>query len=175
MDFGSIHTLRSSCQEVLCKKGVLIISQNHGILWRNLICNKAAKSCNFIKKEALALVFTCDFANIFKNTFFYRTPPGDCFNTFIKASTPFSSANKNYLNFSTPIEKLLWLIPFLFLEEFTTPLFFEVTESKVSWTFYQWYAHACSVLMPGISTWRVSILVLKFILLKTYLKINKVE
>ena len=29
---------------------------------------------NFIKKEALALVFSCEFHESFKNTFFYRTP-----------------------------------------------------------------------------------------------------
>ena len=28
-----------------------------------------------IKKEALAQVFSCDFCGIFKNTYFYRTPP----------------------------------------------------------------------------------------------------
>ena len=30
--------------------------------------------CNFIKKEALAQVFSCEFCEISKNTFFYRTP-----------------------------------------------------------------------------------------------------
>ena len=31
-------------------------------------------ACNFIKKETLALMFFCEFCEIFKNTFFYRTP-----------------------------------------------------------------------------------------------------
>ena len=31
--------------------------------------------CNFIKKEALAHVFSCEFCEISKNTFSYRTPP----------------------------------------------------------------------------------------------------
>ena len=31
--------------------------------------------CNFIKKETLAQVFFCEFCNIFKNTFFYKTTP----------------------------------------------------------------------------------------------------
>ena len=30
---------------------------------------------HFIKKETLAQVFSCEFYKIFKNTFFYRTPP----------------------------------------------------------------------------------------------------
>ena len=30
--------------------------------------------CNFIKKETLAQVFSCEVCEIFKNAFFYRTP-----------------------------------------------------------------------------------------------------
>ena len=32
-------------------------------------------ACNFIKKETLAQVFSCEFYEISNNTFFYRTPP----------------------------------------------------------------------------------------------------
>ena len=32
------------------------------------------QACNFIKKETLAQVFSCEFCEIFKNTYFYRTP-----------------------------------------------------------------------------------------------------
>ena len=31
-------------------------------------------ACNFIKKETLAQVFSCEFCEISKNTFSYRTP-----------------------------------------------------------------------------------------------------
>ena len=34
-----------------------------------------AKACNFIKKETLVQVSSCEFLGIFKNTFFYKTPP----------------------------------------------------------------------------------------------------
>ena len=34
-----------------------------------------AEACNFIKKETLAQVFSYEFYEIFKNIFFYRTPP----------------------------------------------------------------------------------------------------
>ena len=37
------------------------------------------EACNFIKKETLAQVFSCKFCEIFKNTIFYGTTPGDCF------------------------------------------------------------------------------------------------
>ena len=33
-----------------------------------------AKACNFIKKETLAQVLSCEFCEISKNTFCYRTP-----------------------------------------------------------------------------------------------------
>ena len=32
------------------------------------------KACNFIKKESLAQVFSCEFCEISKNTFYCRTP-----------------------------------------------------------------------------------------------------
>ena len=34
-----------------------------------------AEACNFIKKESLAQVFSCEFCKISKNTFFYGIPP----------------------------------------------------------------------------------------------------
>ena len=32
------------------------------------------EACNFIEKETLARVFSCEFCEISKNTFFYRIP-----------------------------------------------------------------------------------------------------
>ena len=64
---------RSSRPEVSCEKGVLRnfakFTAKH--LCRNFFFNKA---CNFIKKETLAQVFSCEFCEISKNTFSYRTP-----------------------------------------------------------------------------------------------------
>ena len=60
---------RSSRPETFCKKGVLKnftkFTGEH--LHQGLFFN-------FIKKEALAQVFFCEFCEIFKNTFSYRTP-----------------------------------------------------------------------------------------------------
>ena len=50
---------RSSCPEVFCEKGVL----------RNF-----AKFLFFIEKETLAQVLSCEFCEISKNNFSYRTP-----------------------------------------------------------------------------------------------------
>ena len=33
------------------------------------------QACNFIKRETLAQVFSCEFCETSKNTFSYRTPP----------------------------------------------------------------------------------------------------
>ena len=49
------------------KKLFLEISQNSQE-------NTSAQACNFIKKETLAKVFSCEFCEVSKNTFFYRTP-----------------------------------------------------------------------------------------------------
>ena len=43
-----------------------------------LSLNPATKACNFIKKDTLALVFSREFCEISKNTFF-TTPLDDCF------------------------------------------------------------------------------------------------
>ena len=49
--------------QVFCKKGVL----------RNFAKFTGKQVCNFIKKETLAQVFSYEFCEISKNTFFYRT------------------------------------------------------------------------------------------------------
>ena len=65
----------SSRPEVFCKKSVFrnFAKFRGKHLYRNLFFNKAAGlACNFIKKS-LAQVFSCEFCEISKNTFFYRT------------------------------------------------------------------------------------------------------
>ena len=37
------------------------------------------EACTFNKNETLARMFSCEFCDISKNTFFYRTRRGDCF------------------------------------------------------------------------------------------------
>ena len=51
---------------VLRKKVFLEISE----IWQENTC-----ASNFIKKETLKQVFSCEFCEISKNTFSYRTPP----------------------------------------------------------------------------------------------------
>ena len=61
-----INKVRSSRPEVFCQKVFLVISQNSQ--------ENRPQACIFIKKETLAQVFTCEFCEISKNTFFHRTP-----------------------------------------------------------------------------------------------------
>ena len=72
---------RSSRLEVFCRKGVLRnfakFTEKH--LCQSLFFNKVVglRPDTLLKKETLAQVFSCEFCEISKNTFFYRTPPVD--------------------------------------------------------------------------------------------------
>ena len=71
---------RSSRSEVFCENGVLenITKFTGKYLCQSLLFDKVAglrsEVCNFIKKDTLAQVFSCEFCEIFKNNLFYGTP-----------------------------------------------------------------------------------------------------
>ena len=65
-------------QRCSVKKVFLETSQNS----KENTCSRASvliklqdEACYFIEKETLAQVFSCEFSEISKNTFSYRTPP----------------------------------------------------------------------------------------------------
>ena len=58
----------------LQEKVFLEISQNSRENRPSLI-KLQVSACNFIKKETLAQVFSCEFCEISKNNFSYRAPP----------------------------------------------------------------------------------------------------
>ena len=64
-----MHVYRSSRLEVLCKKGLL---KNLAKLVGKHLCQSSFLTFffNFFKKEPLAHVFSIEFCEIFKNTFF---------------------------------------------------------------------------------------------------------
>ena len=74
-----MKSYRSSRPEVFCEKGVLRnfakFTGKH--LYQSLFFNKVAglRPATLFKKETLAQVFCCEFCEISKDTFFYRTPP----------------------------------------------------------------------------------------------------
>ena len=71
--FVYVRISRSSHQRCSVKKGVLInFAKFTGkYLCQSLFFNKVARAaCNFIKKETVAQVFSCEFSEISKNTFF---------------------------------------------------------------------------------------------------------
>ena len=57
---------------MLCKKGVLrnFIEFTRKHLCQSLFFNEVAGLCNFIRKESLAQVLSCEFCEISKNTFY---------------------------------------------------------------------------------------------------------
>ena len=64
---------KSNRPDVFFKKGFLEISQ----ISQESTCARVSffnKVPNFIKKETLAQVFSCEFCEILKNTFLHRTP-----------------------------------------------------------------------------------------------------
>ena len=68
---------RSSQQRCSVKKVFMKISQNsqeNTCARASFLIKLQVEACNFIKKETLTQVFSCEFCEIFKNTFSYRTP-----------------------------------------------------------------------------------------------------
>ena len=67
----SVHqTLEAATGGVLQK----VVHNNFTKLTGKHLCQSLFFN-NFIKKETLAQVLSCEFCEIFRNTFFYRTPP----------------------------------------------------------------------------------------------------
>ena len=64
-------------QRCSVKKVILEISQNsqeNPCARVSFLVKLQAESCNFVKKEILAQLFSCGFCEISKSTFLYRTP-----------------------------------------------------------------------------------------------------
>ena len=65
----------------LYKKVFLKFSQNsqeNTCARASFLIKLQAEICNLISKETLAQLLSCEFCEIFKNTFFYRKPLDDC-------------------------------------------------------------------------------------------------
>ena len=81
--------------QVFCKKGVLRdfakFTGKH-LCYSPFLNKIAGMACNFIKKETLTRVFSCEFCEITKNTFSERTRPvaaSHMFSHYIKRSKTF--------------------------------------------------------------------------------------
>ena len=58
-----------------------------------------SQACNFIKKDILLQVFSCEFGEIFNNAIFYRTRPMAAsvnYVMFVKTGYIFIFSNRNY-------------------------------------------------------------------------------
>ena len=80
--FACFVISRSSHPEVFCKKGLLknFTKFTAKDLRQSLFLNKVTglRPATLLR-ETLAQVFSCEFCEISKNTYSYRTPLGDCF------------------------------------------------------------------------------------------------
>ena len=74
-------------------------------LCQSLFFNKVA--CNFIKKETLTQVFCCEFCEISKNTFSYRTP---LMAAFVDIQSAIRFFKRNYFDYLPPLNIESFLI-----------------------------------------------------------------
>ena len=86
---------RSSRGEVFSKKVALrnMAKFTGKHLWQSLFFNKVA---GLIEKETLAQVFSCEFCQISKNTFSYRTPPMAASDLVADVADSTNSVDSNY-------------------------------------------------------------------------------
>ena len=63
---------RSSCPEDFCRKGVL---KNFAKFTGKHLCQGLWFLAGFIKRETPTKMFSCEFSEVSKNIFSYRTPP----------------------------------------------------------------------------------------------------
>ena len=66
-------------------------------LWYTEVVVQRPNACNFIKKETLMLVFSCEFCEIFRNTFFHRTSPVAAFGCIVMPYVCFLSCCAEFL------------------------------------------------------------------------------
>ena len=71
------ETLEAVTRRYSAKKVFLEVSQNsqeNTCARVSFLIKLLASGCNFIEKETLAHVFSCEFCEVSENTFYYRTP-----------------------------------------------------------------------------------------------------
>ena len=86
---------------MFCEKGVL---ENFTKFTENTCVRVSFLTCNFIKKENLALVFSCESCEIFKNTFFTEH-----LRTIASPSTLIYFRKNNIDNIESPISNDIWV------------------------------------------------------------------
>ena len=95
--FSATSLISNNCFLKLTYQKLFILSFFHELLSRSILLlqeiatgglpTKKGRTCNFIKKEALTQVFSCDFCEIFK-TFLTEHPPCYCFCTSVLPLQP---------------------------------------------------------------------------------------
>ena len=106
--------------------------------WFPLLALKHAP--NFIKKEALAQVFSCEFRKMSKNTLFYRTPL-----VVAPETRPWGLNGTRYWR--------LFIVEYLQLDKFKERLNFD-PKYHVSCFFFRWAMHHVSMYFLGKAVFR---------------------
>ena len=104
--YNNLVTVRSSRPELFCEKGVL---KSFTKFTGKHLCQsvfffikvEGLRLANLLKKT-LAQLFSCEFCEIFKNTFFHRILSGGCFSTVKTGQQTKRSEWSNY-----------WLWPYI--------------------------------------------------------------
>ena len=81
--------------------------------------NFRPEACNFIKNETLTQVFSCEFCEVFKNTFFHRAPP---------AASVYEMQHRSEMGYS---RNMIWKKMFIRLPEFRMQNFYLTKPYKV--------------------------------------------
>ena len=76
------------------------------------------EACNFIKKETLAQMFSCEFCEISKTTFFYRAPPVAASDNYYELE----EYNTNPWSFSTAADRSSFAIFYINAINWTFPV-----------------------------------------------------
>ena len=137
LSLGSLVVLRGTeavFRRCSVKKVFLEISQNaqeNTCARVSFLIKLQAGACNFIKKEILAQVFSCEFCEISKNTFFYRTPLAAAF------------GGKAYSNKLSSISSMNSLLLLIFLSRSNKTVIFLQNRwnFKAKWTYLRWFSY----------------------------------
>ena len=126
--------VRSSRPKVFCKKSVL---GNFAKFTGKYLCQRhPPNACKFIKKDSLVQVLSCEFYEISKNTFFYRTPPATVSGLSVpainhmKIKIPYLRHHKETLHEKRSTKNTFLILPI----SSAVQLYFSITAQKIKFS-----------------------------------------
>ena len=118
--------VRSSRPKVFCKKSVL---RNFAKFTGKYLCQRdPPNACKFIKKDSLVQVLSCEFYEISKNTFFYRTSLPAI--NHMKIKIPYLRHHKETLHEKRSTKNTFLILPI----SSAVQLYFSITAQKIKFS-----------------------------------------